>query len=115
MKLNEIIDNLKLQIKTEAETGDLNKDITHGYSSDLLSDIMANAIDGSIWITLQIHQNIIAVAALKSLSGIILINNREPDPATLEKANKENIPIMTTELSTFDTVGKLYALGIKGS
>jgi len=113
MKLNEIIKQLGLRVHTSA--GDLEKDVIHGYASDLLSDVMANAIEGGLWITLQIHQNIIAVAALKSLSGIILINNREPDGNTLEKADQEGVPVMTTDLSAFDVIGRLYGLGIKGS
>ncbi|MEW6681212.1 MAG: DRTGG domain-containing protein, partial [bacterium] len=69
---------------------------------------------GNIWITLQVHQNIVAVASMKSLSGIILVNNRKPDKDTLEKAEEENIPILTCHLSSFEVCGKLYQLGICG-
>ena len=112
MNLNDIVENIGLKIKTDNNNLDI--EVTRGYSSDLLSDVMAHANEGDLWITMQAHQNIVAVAALKTLSVIILVNNRQPEAATLKKANEENIPIMTTELSTFELIGRLYELGIKG-
>ena len=113
MKLQEIIKQCGLELKTQ--NGNLNRDITGGYSSDLLSDVMVNAKDGNIWLTLQTHSNIVAVAVLKNLAGIIIVNNRELGDGTLSKAHDEKVSIMTTNLSTFEIVGKLYELGIKGN
>jgi len=85
-----------------------------GYASDLLSDVMANAQKGDIWITLQTHPNIIAVAVLKEISAIVIINGRKPEPEMLEKAAKEGIPVLTCPLPAFELIGKLYGLGISG-
>jgi hypothetical protein len=93
----------------------LDKDISGGYVSDLMSDVLANSEKGDIWVTLQTHQNIAAVATLKELAGVILVNSRKPEEGTLEKAEKEALPIMVTEMSAFEIVGKLYKLGIRGS
>ncbi len=111
MKLKEIIDSLSLDVKTPA--ANLNREVTGGYASDLLSDVIGNAKEGYIWITLQVHLNIIAVASLKGLSGIILANNRIPDTDTLNKAVKENIPVMTSPLTSFEITGRLYTLGLR--
>ena len=113
MKLHEIVEKLSLKVWTE--NADLDSDVKTGYASDLLSDVMANALEGSLWVTLQVHQNIVAVAVLKSLSGIVFVNGREPEEATLKKANEEGLAIMTTELSMFEVVGRLYGLGVAGS
>jgi predicted transcriptional regulator len=112
MKLKELIEKLNLELKSASTA--LDADVTHAYSSDILSDVMSHARDGSIWITLQTHRNIVSVAELKSFAGIILIGGRRPDEETLKKANEENIPILSTKLSTFEIVGKLYELGIRG-
>ena len=93
----------------------MDREVTGGYASDLLSDVLANSEEGNLWITLQIHQNIVGVASMKDLAGIILVNNREPEPETLEKAELEKLPIMVTEMPTFELVGKLYSLGIVGT
>ena len=111
MKLQEIIDSLSLKIETPS--ADLDKEVSGAYVSDMMSDVMGNAKDGFLWITIQVHLNIIAVASLKNLSGIILVNSRVPAEDTLKKAIEENIPIMTTPLSAFDLVGMLYSLGLR--
>jgi len=108
MKLKEIIEKLQLKVLTGQEN--LDADVTGGYASDLLSDVIANSKQGNLWITLQIHQNIIAVAKLKDLAGIIIVNNRKPDDDTLEKAKEENVPILGSEEMAFEVSGKLYEL-----
>lgn len=112
MKLKEIVKELNLKVITGVSC--LEREITGGYASDLLSDVIANSKDGNIWVTLQIHQNIVAVASMKNLAGIILVNNRCPEDETIKKAEDENIPIMVSKLSSFELIGKLYELGICG-
>ena len=108
MTVKTIIEELGLELKT-ADV-DLTSEVTGCYVSDLLSDVIANSKEGELWITLQIHPNIIAVATLRDLSGIILVNNRQPEPETLRKAIEEKIPLITTRLPTFQLAGKLYKL-----
>jgi len=108
MKLKEIIE--KLQLKVLTGQNKLDVEVTGGYTSDLLSDVIANSKEGNLWITLQIHQNIIAVAKLKDLAGIIIVNNREPDEETLGKSKEENVPILCSEGMAFEVSGKLYEL-----
>ena len=113
MKLKEIVE--KLNLKVLAAEDNLERDVSGGYCSDLLSDVIAGSKAGNIWITLQVHQNIVAVASLNDLAAIILINDRQPDPETLEKAEEERIPVLGTSKSTFDICGQLFKLGISGN
>jgi serine kinase of HPr protein (carbohydrate metabolism regulator) len=113
MKLQEIIEKLDLDVKSGEDR--LDKEISHGYASDLLSDVMGNAKEGDLWVTLQAHQNIVAVAVMKSISGIILVNNRAPDSMTLKKAREEGIPILVSKMPAFELVGKLFEMGVAGS
>ncbi len=108
MKLTEIIEKLQLKVLTGQENLDL--EVTGGYTSDLLSDVIANSKEGNLWITLQTHQNIIAVAKLKDFSGIIIVNNREPDEDTLQKAKDEKVPLLVSEAMAYEVSGKLYEL-----
>ena len=108
MKLMEIIEKLQFEVLTAKDK--LDEEVTGGYTSDLLSDVIANSKKGSLWITLQTHQNIIAVARLKDLAGIIIVNNREPDVDTLAKAKEENVPLLRSREMAFEISGKLYAL-----
>ncbi len=112
MKLKNIAE--KLNLKIECGRDNLNKEIKFGYVSDLLSDVIAHGKEGVIWVTLQTHQNIVTVAVLKSLAGVVLVNGRKPEKETLKKAKQENIPILVSKLSAFELVGKLYGLGVSG-
>jgi len=112
VNLAELADKLGLQVK--AAHGSLDNEITGGYASDLLSDVMGNSKEGNLWVTLQIHQNIVAVASMKELAGIALVNGREPEQETVEKAERESIPILVSRLPAFELVGRLYSLGIRG-
>ena len=108
MKITDIIQPLDLKILS-GQNG-LSNEIKGAYVSDLLSDVIGNAKEGEIWITLQTHQNIIAVAALKDISGIIIVKGAGPEFDTIDKSNIENIPVMVTELDTFTIAGRLFEL-----
>jgi hypothetical protein len=100
----------KLNLKVRCAAANLKKTVSGGYTGDLLSDVMAKSHEGDIWITRQVHQNIVAVASLKDHAGIILVNSCEPAPDTLERAIQENIPIMVSEMNAFELTGKIFHL-----
>jgi hypothetical protein len=108
MKLDALV--RELDLKVSCAGGNLGKEVRGGYVGDLLSDVMANSKEGDIWITRQVHQNIVAVASLKDLAGIILIQGSEPALDTAAKANAEGIPILVTDLPAFEIVGQIYKL-----
>ncbi|MDI6783890.1 MAG: serine kinase [bacterium] len=108
MTLQELVQKLELLVRSAKN--ELEHEVTGGYASDLLSDVMANSNPGNIWLTIQIHPNIIAVAVLKELTGIIISNGREPEKETIAKAEREKIPILTSSLPTYELAGKLYKL-----
>jgi len=89
-------------------------EIQGGYASDLLSDVMANSHEGDLWVTLQKHANVVAVAQLNGLAAIVLVNGRKPEPDTLARAEEMGIPIISTPLQAFDAIGILHAQGIHG-
>ncbi len=108
MDLESIVKVLNLRIRSGEDK--LNEEIGGGYTGDLLSDVMGNSKEGDIWITRQIHQNIVAVASLKEHAGIILVQGCEPAKDTLDKAIKEGIPILVSDLSAFELTGRIYNL-----
>ena len=112
MTLKDVVEKLEMRVET-AEEG-LQKDVTGGYVSDLLSDVMAQSKPGDLWVTLQAHPNIVAVATLKDLAGIVIVQGRKPEEETLKKAQQEDIPILVSNLQAFEIVGRLYQMGISG-
>ena len=84
-----------------------------GYTSDLLSCVMANATRHGLWITLQAHANIVAVSALLDLCAVIITEGAMPDLGTLEKANQEGVILFSTPKSSFFVAGKLWEMGLR--
>ncbi|TCK98075.1 DRTGG domain-containing protein [Natranaerovirga hydrolytica] len=110
MIVKDIIEQLSFEI-CAGEEG-INNTIEGGFVGDLLSVVMSNAKEGQVWVTIQSHVNIIAVASLINLSCIIITEGFQPDQDTLLKANEEKIPILITKESSYETIKKLIAIGV---
>jgi predicted transcriptional regulator len=113
MTIREVVDSAQLEILACPEG--LDPEVTGGYASDLLSDVIAHSRAGNLWITMQTHRNIIAVATLKELAAVVLVNGRAPDSETLEKAREEKVILLGSRLPAFELVGRLYRMGIPGT
>jgi len=85
-------------------------EVSGAYTGDLLSDVMAYSREKNVWVTCQTHENIVAVAKLKNLAAIILVNSRRPDEATLRRAQEESILLYATSDTAFIMTGRLYTL-----
>jgi len=111
VKLADLVDALDLDVRSAR--GKLGNEVAGGYAGDLLSDVIAHGRQGDVWITLQVHQNVVAVASMKDLAGVVLVGGREPEEDTLRKAENEGIPIAVSNLPAFELVGRLYGLGLR--
>ncbi len=100
----------KLDLTVFSGENGLSRKVNGGYVSDLLSDVMGNADEGEVWITLQTHKNVMAIASLKELAAVILVNGNKPDEDTARQSSEEEIPVLGTSLSAFEITGKLYEL-----
>ncbi len=113
MNLGDLVKDLGLKaFSTRLDTG---RTVDGGYVSDLLSDVMANSQKGDVWVTMQVHPNIIAIAVLKELAAIVLVNGRQPAEETLQQAEREGVAVLGTDLPAFEFVGRMYEIGIKGT
>ncbi len=112
MNLQQIIEELDLSVLTESKNF-AGMHPTGGYSSDLLSCVMAGAKRGNIWITLQAHLNIVAIAALNELTAIIITENARPDPASIAKANEQGVTLLSTSRPTYEINGQLWQIGLR--
>ena len=111
MNLQTVIENLQLNVLTEA------RDFSSiapmgGYTSDLLSCVMAGAKNGNIWITLQAHMNIVAVAAMLEVSAVIITENAQPDEATISKANEQGVVLLSTPKASYEICGALWDMNL---
>ena len=110
MNVRELAQRFNLHVA--AGQKELDRRIQGGYCGDLLSDVMANAPDGCIWLTVQTHQNIVSVAVLHEMAAIVLTGGHAPDQETIDKAEEESVPILMWPKSAYDLAGLLYAAGV---
>lgn len=108
MNVKDLADQLKLEVC--CGSAGLNREVKGGYTSDLLSDVMGNADEGNIWITLQTHKNTMAIASLKELAAIVLVKGYQPEEDTIRESEAEGIPILSTPEKAFEINGKIYEL-----
>ena len=108
MTVKELVEKMNLTVFCGQEN--LDREIKGGYTSDLLSDVMGFAREGQVWITLQTHKNVLAIASLKELAAILLVKGNKPEEDMLEQAIDEDIPVLGTDAQTFETTGKVYQL-----
>ncbi|WP_300674978.1 hypothetical protein [Desulfoluna sp.] len=110
MRVSEMIERYGL--KVEAGEGGLDREVRAGYCGDLLSEVIANAAAESVWITVQGHQNIVAVAILREFAAVVISSGNKPDKETMDKANAEGIPLLSWKGSAYELVGKLFSEGL---
>jgi serine kinase of HPr protein (carbohydrate metabolism regulator) len=108
MKVSDLVKELNLTLFSGEEG--LENEVAGAYVSDLLSDVMGFAKEGEVWITLQTHQNVLAVASLRDLPAVILVKGLEPDAEMRAHSEREGIPVLGTTLPAFEITGRLYVL-----
>ncbi len=108
MTIENIISTFQLTVITGSDF--LQKPVKGAYASDLLSDVMGRAKEGEVWITMQTHKNIVAVASLKEISAVIIVNGGKPDEDTISAAILEGVILLGSNNSAFKVSGELYKL-----
>ena len=108
MTTQELIEKTGLRPLSKFE----NRNVEGVYISDMVSDVMAGAKSGNIWLTVQTHKSIVPAANLVDVAAINITGGKQVPVETVELASKYNIAILSSDLATFQLVGKLYELGI---
>ena len=110
--LKEIVEKLNLETVSSAELTD--RPVAGGYAADLLSCVMKGAKKDYLWVTLQSHVNVVAVASLLNLAGVIITEGNRPDQESIARADEEKITLLVTPKTTYTVVGELTLLGVRG-
>jgi hypothetical protein len=111
MTVAEVAQTLGLDVLTGHRT--VSREVTGGCVSDLLSYVMGTAQAGNLWITIQVHPNIIGVVELLDLAGVVVAHGQTPEEPTIDKAREQGILLLTSKETAFALAGRLYALGVR--
>jgi predicted transcriptional regulator len=110
MRVSDLVEKFDLSIAAGKKGFD--RKVIDGYCGDLLSDVMGKAPAGCVWLTVQGHQNIVAVAVLREMAAIIITGDQEPDEETIQKAEQEGIPILLWPESSYVLAGRIFSAGV---
>ncbi|MGM0529732.1 MAG: serine kinase [Bacteroidota bacterium] len=106
MNVSDLVNDLGLVVYSGKKG--LERAIKGGYTSDLLSDVMGNAKEGQVWVTLQTHKNVAAIASLKDLAAVILVKGNRPDEDTARHSDEEGVPVLGSDQNAFEITGQIY-------
>ncbi len=105
MTVKQLVKQLQLDVIAGKEG--LEAEVNGVYICDLLSWVMSHAQKGDIWLTVMTNVNVVAVALLTEVACIIIPEDITIDAQTIEKANNENIPILSSSLTAYQLALKI--------
>jgi predicted transcriptional regulator len=111
-----ILRDIKNILNCSSLTSDclLEKDIEYCFGADLMSDVLRYARTGSLLLTGITNNQVLQVAEIMDLRGVIFVRGKLPDKNIIEEAEKRNLPLLSTDNLMFDTCGILYMNGLRG-
>lgn len=83
-------------------------------ASDLMSDVLAFAKEGSLLLTGLVNQQVVRTAEMAGITAICFVRGKMPPQETIMLAKEKNIPLLATELSLYEASGRLYEKGLRG-
>jgi predicted transcriptional regulator len=93
----------------------LDIEIQAGFAADLMSDVLSFAKPGSVLLTGLTNPLVVRTADTMDLVAIIFVRGKKPLKEAVELAKQKNIPLLATRYIMFETCGRLFGAGIKGS
>ncbi len=94
------------------DRGWLKDGISCVYASDLMSDILSHSRPNSLLLTGLINSQTVRTAEMVEIVAVCFIHGKLPHAETIELAQQNELPLLTTRLSMFEACGKLYNAGI---
>ena len=109
IKLDVLVHALQARILTDKTDLEING----CYISDLLSDVLAHAEPGMLWVTIQTHRNVVSVASTKDIGAVLITCGRQPDAEIVAEASENGIVLLTTALTTYEAAARLWEAGLR--
>jgi hypothetical protein len=94
---------------------DLECEITYGFASDLMSDVLCYDMSQGMLVTGLANPQVVRTAEMADARAILMVRGKVPPAETIALAREIGIPILGTRLIMFETCGRLYAAGLLAS
>ncbi|HSM26172.1 MAG TPA: DRTGG domain-containing protein [Anaerolineaceae bacterium] len=98
--------------KVLSNSFDENETILGGCGADLMSDVLASIEPGAVLLTGLCNPQVIRTAQMADVAAVVLVRGKCPPESTIELANSEEIPLITSPFGMFELCGRLYKAGL---
>ena len=92
---------------------ELERNVIHGFSSDLMSDVLTLLDDDILLITGLSNNQAIRTAEMSDIRQILFVRNKVPTKTMIQMAQEHGITIITTKFSMFKASGLLFSSGLE--
>jgi len=113
MKLNEIKEILNAEVICGNDL--LDREVSSAFASDMMSDVLAYAKAGSVLLTGLVNPQTIRTALMLDMQAVVFVRAKKLTDDVITIAGESGIAVLSTDYRMFETCGKLYAKGLKGS
>ncbi|HWQ05506.1 MAG TPA: DRTGG domain-containing protein [Longilinea sp.] len=110
MKVSELIKLINGKLLTN--TSDLSQEIKGGCGADLMSDVLASIQPEAVLLTGLCNPQVVRTSQMADVAAIILVRGKCPPKETIDLANAEGIPIISSPFGMFELCGRLYQAGM---
>lgn len=110
MKLQELIVLIDGEVLTQTDS--LAQEIKGGCGADLMSDVLASIQPDAVLLTGLCNPQVVRTAQMADVAAIVLVRGKKPPHETIELADQEKIPIVSTPYGMFEACGRLYRAGL---
>ncbi len=86
------------------------REITAGYSCDLLSWALSHAKENSAWLTVMNHENVAAVALLAGVACVIITERIKPTEPLLSACKREGLALLGSALDSYSLSAEISKL-----
>jgi len=91
---------------------DLNREIKGGFAADLMSDVLASIQPEAVLMTGLCNPQIVRTAQMADIAAIVLVRGKRPQAETIQLANEENVPLVSTPYGMFEVCSRLHDAGL---
>jgi predicted transcriptional regulator len=94
------------------ETDNLDREIKGGCGADLMSDVLAFIQPDAVLLTGLCNPQVVRTAHMADVAAVVVVRGKKPPHETIDLANEEHIPLISTPYGTFEGCGRLFAAGL---
>jgi len=110
MNIQELIQITEGTLLTEAI--DCSKTIGGGCGADLMSDVLASVQPDAVLLTGLCNPQVVRTSQMSDVAAIVFVRGKTPPKETIQLANEECIPLISSPYGMFELSGRLFQAGL---